>query len=73
MMIFHKWKKLQKSAFGNETVGYNILHSHGMPSSDHWYWLGVGVLLIYALVFNGVVTLALAYLHRKLITNCLIS
>ncbi|XP_022148375.1 ABC transporter G family member 31 isoform X2 [Momordica charantia] len=56
-----RWK--QKSAFGNETIGYNVLHSHSMPAGDYWYWLGVGVLLFYALVFNVMVTLALAKLH----------
>ncbi|KAF8010615.1 hypothetical protein BT93_J1302 [Corymbia citriodora subsp. variegata] len=53
----------EKSAYGNNSVGYNILQSHSFPSSGHWYWLGVGVLLLYALLFNNIVTLALAYLN----------
>ncbi|GLT73346.1 hypothetical protein SLA2020_452130 [Shorea laevis] len=51
------------SAIGNDTVGYNILNSHSLPTGDYWYWLGVGVLLLYAFVFNNMVTLALAYLN----------
>ncbi|GLT27269.1 hypothetical protein SLA2020_022810 [Shorea laevis] len=56
-----RWNK--KSALGNNTVGYNVLNLHGLPDGDHWYWLGVGVLLLYALLFNNLVTLALAYLN----------
>ena len=55
---------LQMSALGNSTIGYNVLHSHDLPSGDYWYWLGVGVLLLYAVGFNILVTLALAYLNR---------
>lgn len=55
---------LQTSAFGNSTIGYNILKLYGIPSDGYWYWLGVGVLLLYAVFFNIMVTLALAYLKR---------
>ncbi|KAF9599142.1 hypothetical protein IFM89_035421 [Coptis chinensis] len=54
---------MERSELGNNTVGYNVLHLHGLPSADYWYWLGVGVLLVYSFVFNSVVTLALAYLN----------
>ncbi|KAK0605737.1 hypothetical protein LWI29_030203 [Acer saccharum] len=53
----------EKSAIGNNTVGYNILEGHGLPHNDNWYWIGVGALLLYALLFNSLVTLALAYLN----------
>jgi hypothetical protein len=56
---------VQRSAIGNNTVGYNVLKSHSLPTSDYWYWVGVGVLLLYAFLFNNIVTLALAYLNRK--------
>ena len=58
-----RWMK--KSAIGNNTVGYNVLHSHSLPTDDYWYWLGVGVMLLYAWFFNNIMTLALAYLNRK--------
>ncbi|CAI0540638.1 unnamed protein product [Linum tenue] len=54
---------MKKSAIGNETVGYNILHSHSLPVERYWYWLGVGVLLLYAILFNIAVTFALAFLN----------
>ncbi|KAL6967672.1 ABC transporter G member 31 [Sarracenia purpurea var. burkii] len=55
-----RWMK--ESAFGNTTIGLNVLHSHSLPSAGYWYWLGVCVLLLYAVFFNIVATLALAYL-----------
>ncbi|XP_062085164.1 ABC transporter G family member 31 [Humulus lupulus] len=54
---------MEKSFLVNSTVGYNVLHSHSLPTGDYWYWLGVGVLLLYALLFNNIVTLALTYLN----------
>ncbi|KAI3806303.1 hypothetical protein L1987_22202 [Smallanthus sonchifolius] len=48
----------------NATVGYSVLHFHHLPTEDYWYWLGVSALLLYALLFNIIVTLALAYLKR---------
>lgn len=39
---------------------------HSLPTEDRWYWIGAGALLLYALLFNNVVTLALTYLNRML-------
>uniref|UniRef100_A0A803KRJ4 ABC transporter domain-containing protein n=1 Tax=Chenopodium quinoa TaxID=63459 RepID=A0A803KRJ4_CHEQI len=47
---------------GNTTVGKNVLELHGMPTDGRWYWIGIFALLCYALLFNCIVTLALAYL-----------
>ncbi|KAK7275991.1 hypothetical protein RIF29_17120 [Crotalaria pallida] len=55
-----RWQK--KSATGDNTVGYNVLHSHTLPTHDGWYWGGLGLLVVYALLFNNMVTVALAYL-----------
>ncbi|XP_020113539.1 ABC transporter G family member 51 [Ananas comosus] len=51
-----------RSAYGNSTVGENVLHLHSLPTQKYWYWLGVGVLLAYSILFNVLFTLALAYL-----------
>ncbi|KAK3206522.1 hypothetical protein Dsin_020568 [Dipteronia sinensis] len=56
-----RWNKM--SATGNNTVGYNVLQAHSLPSDDNWYWIGVGVLLLYSFLFNILVTMALAYLN----------
>ncbi|KAI7757931.1 hypothetical protein M8C21_007667 [Ambrosia artemisiifolia] len=47
----------------NTTLGYAVLQFHNLPTEDYWYWLGVGTLLLYALLFNIMVTLTLAYLN----------
>ncbi|KAF1863633.1 hypothetical protein Lal_00030702 [Lupinus albus] len=55
-----RWQK--KSATGDNTIGHNVLRSHSLPTQDGWYWGGLGVLVLYALFFNNMVTVALAYL-----------
>ncbi|KAJ0020073.1 hypothetical protein Pint_32396 [Pistacia integerrima] len=47
----------------DNSVGYNVLHLHSLPDDDHWYWVGVEALLLYAFLFNNILTMALAYLH----------
>ncbi|XP_074329259.1 ABC transporter G family member 31-like isoform X2 [Apium graveolens] len=54
---------MEKPAAGNTTLGSFILHAHSIPNDKNWYWLGVCVLLLYAIFFNIVVTLALTYLN----------
>lgn len=54
---------MQRSAIGNNTVGYNILQQHNLSTGENWYWIGVVALLLYALLFNIIVTLSLAYLN----------
>ncbi|KAK4764116.1 hypothetical protein SAY87_013554 [Trapa incisa] len=56
-----RWMK--KSALGNHSIGDNVLQSHGLPNEDYWYWLSLGALIAYALLFNNLVTLALSYLN----------
>ena len=54
---------METSALGNDLVGYNILKTFNLPIEDYWYWLGVGVLGLYTLLFNICTTLALSYLN----------
>ncbi|GAB2274463.1 ABC transporter G member 31 [Dionaea muscipula] len=58
-----RWMKT--SSFGNTTVGYSVLHLHNMPTEGYWYWLGVGALLLYTLLFNSIAPLALTYLNPQ--------
>jgi hypothetical protein len=53
------------SPLTNTTFGENILRAYNLPTGDYWYWIGVGALLAYALLFNVIVTMALIYLNRK--------
>ncbi|KAL5750507.1 hypothetical protein ACOSP7_025110 [Xanthoceras sorbifolium] len=66
-----RWMK--KSAIGNNTIGYNVLQAHSLSHDDNWYWIGVSVLLLYALLFNNLVTLALAYLNPLRTSQTVIS
>ncbi|XP_042513197.1 ABC transporter G family member 31-like isoform X2 [Macadamia integrifolia] len=54
---------MERSMHGNNSVGFYVLQSHDLPNNAYWYWIGGGVLLLYALVFNVGLTLALAYLN----------
>ncbi|CAL4924482.1 unnamed protein product [Urochloa decumbens] len=57
-----RWSKV--SVVGsNSTVGTNVLISHNLPTQDYWYWIGVAALLAYAVLFNCLFTLALAFLN----------
>lgn len=57
------WKQ---PAGNSSNLGDEILKSRGMPTADSWYWLGIGILIIFAVLFNMVVTWALTFLNRKL-------
>ncbi|KAK9152797.1 hypothetical protein Sjap_000277 [Stephania japonica] len=54
---------MKKSVLGGDTLGHIILRSHSFPTGNYWYWLGVGVLIAYAILFSSLVTIALAYLN----------
>ncbi|XP_050236360.1 ABC transporter G family member 31 [Mercurialis annua] len=56
-----RWMK--PSAIGNNTIGFNIMQANSLPLNDDWYWIGVGALWGYTLLFNIIVTLALTYLN----------
>ncbi|KAL2898725.1 ABC transporter G family member 31 [Bienertia sinuspersici] len=61
-----RWMK----PLGNSTVGQNVLELHAIPTDGRWYWIGLIALLLYALLFNNIVTIALAYLnHDKIKSN----
>jgi len=56
---------MQPSAISDTTIGLNLLKLRSFPTNDYWYWIGIAVLIGYAILFNNVVTLALAYLNRE--------
>ncbi|KAI3899026.1 hypothetical protein MKW92_017748 [Papaver armeniacum] len=47
---------------GQSTVGKAILKSRGMFLTDNWFWICVGALLAFAVLFNVLFMLALTYL-----------
>lgn len=48
-----------------ETLGVLILKVHGFFQSDYWYWIGVGAMVGFILLFNFGYVLALTYLNRE--------
>ncbi|KAF0898593.1 hypothetical protein E2562_008178 [Oryza meyeriana var. granulata] len=46
----------------NETLGVNVLKSRGIFTDAKWYWIGLGALLGYTLLFNLLYTVALSVL-----------
>ncbi|XP_061343431.1 pleiotropic drug resistance protein 1-like isoform X2 [Gastrolobium bilobum] len=46
-----------------EPLGVEILKSRGFSTQSYWYWIGVGVLIGYTLLFNFGFVLALTYLN----------
>jgi hypothetical protein len=50
---------------GNVTLGDAILIFRAIHTQSYWYWIGVGVLIGFAIFFNLVFTAALHYLNSK--------
>ncbi|XAR69346.1 Sulfate-transporting ATPase [Bertholletia excelsa] len=57
----HSWSKAPANS--NEPLGVTVLKSRGIFAEARWYWIGVGALVAYVLVFNFLFTIALAYLN----------
>ncbi|KAA8525358.1 hypothetical protein F0562_007224 [Nyssa sinensis] len=54
------WRHIPPNS--TEPLGVLVLKSWGVFPEAHWYWLGVGALIGYVLLFNFLFTLALALL-----------
>ncbi|XP_061343438.1 pleiotropic drug resistance protein 1-like isoform X2 [Gastrolobium bilobum] len=57
-----------------ESLGIEVLKSRGFSTQSYWYWIGVGALIGYTLLFNFGYILALTYLnplgkHRVVISE----
>ncbi|XP_048563520.1 ABC transporter G family member 36 [Triticum urartu] len=58
----HSWDKILNSTASNETLGVQVLKYRGVFPEAKWYWIGLGAMLGYTLLFNALFTLALTYL-----------
>ncbi|KAH7845867.1 hypothetical protein Vadar_006860 [Vaccinium darrowii] len=54
------WRQVPPNS--TESLGVLVLKSRGIFPEAHWYWIGVGALVGYVLLFNGIFALALSYL-----------
>lgn len=48
------------------TVGKALLKSRGFYTEEYMFWICIGALYGFALIFNIVVVIALTFLNRKL-------
>eukprot|EP01018_Ginkgo_biloba_P026508 Gb_37005 [translate_table: standard] len=55
--LARRWQK------EGDNIGVRLLESRGIFPDSYWYWLGVGALIGYNLVFNVLYTLALTFLN----------
>jgi len=53
----------------NKTIGNQILINHGLYYSWHFYWISVGALIGFIILFYIAFGLALAYRRRKFTTE----
>lgn len=56
-------------ATGNMTIGQSVLASHGLNFDGYFYWISVGALIGFMILFDLGFILALTYLKRKSILN----
>ncbi|GAB2300384.1 ABC transporter G member 32 [Dionaea muscipula] len=55
----HSWDKM----LGSSRLGDTVLRSRSLFLEKHWYWVGVGVLLGYTILFNILFTVFLTHLN----------
>ncbi|KAK4782743.1 hypothetical protein SAY86_007117 [Trapa natans] len=58
----NSWSQIQ-NVTKNEALGVEVLKSRGFFTSAYWYWIGVGALVGFVLLFNFGFTMALKYLN----------
>lgn len=51
------------------TIGTAILKSRGLFVDGYWYWISIGALVVFALLFNMLFILSLTFLNRKLLVH----
>ncbi|PHT48746.1 Pleiotropic drug resistance protein 1 [Capsicum baccatum] len=55
-----KWKRMATN--GNETLGHAVVRARGFFPDAYWYWIGVGALIAFVIIFNFCYSIGLAYL-----------
>lgn len=50
------------STGSSETIGIGILKAYGQHVEDYWYWLGIGALIGFYILFNLGFTISLGYM-----------
>ncbi|KAL4195313.1 hypothetical protein AMTRI_Chr05g72720 [Amborella trichopoda] len=55
------WQKVPNGS--SLSLGMQVLKNRGLFMEGYWYWIGIGALAGYTILFNGLFTLALTYLE----------
>ncbi|XP_072978501.1 ABC transporter G family member 39 [Typha angustifolia] len=58
----HSWQKVVNATMSTDTLGDQVLKARGIFVDPNWYWIGVGALLGYILLFNILFVLFLDWL-----------
>lgn len=62
---FYNDTSLPPGAVSNVSNGVTVLNKRGFFTDEYWYWIAVGALFAYAIIFNILFTLTLQKLDRK--------
>ncbi|KAI6694839.1 hypothetical protein NL676_022549 [Syzygium grande] len=57
------WDKIPPNSSSNEPLGIQVLKSRGFFTEAYWYWIGVGALFGFVILFNFGFSVALALLN----------
>jgi hypothetical protein len=55
----------------NHTLGELVLINRGIFTESYWYWISVGALFGFAILFNIGFTIALDWMRRKFMSQTL--
>ncbi|KAH7439020.1 hypothetical protein KP509_04G041200 [Ceratopteris richardii] len=58
-----RWNKPYSGSVDANTVGIAVLKARGFFTEERWYWISVGVLIGFAIIFNGLFIVAMTYLN----------
>lgn len=58
-----RWNKPYNGSIDANTIGTAVLKAHGFFTEERWYWISIGALIGFAILFNTLFTVALAYLN----------
>ncbi|KAK3411001.1 hypothetical protein EUGRSUZ_J03024 [Eucalyptus grandis] len=64
-LLGSSWDKIPLNSSSNEPLGIQVLKSRGFFTEAYQYWIGVGALFGFIILFNFGFSVALALLNRK--------
>ncbi|XP_030464472.1 pleiotropic drug resistance protein 1-like [Syzygium oleosum] len=62
-LLGSSWDKIPINSSSNEPLGIQVLKSRGFFTEAYWYWIGVGALFGFVILFNFGFSMALALLN----------